>query len=76
MVSKIVNGANLKVSYLKGQNESGKDIIKSQRFSNLNLSATKEGLYAVASEIANLIAFPLSELAVEEDSVLLEEQEA
>ncbi|MCR6514302.1 MAG: DUF1659 domain-containing protein [Clostridium chrysemydis] len=74
MVSKIVNGASLKVAYLKGQNENGKDIIKSQRFSNLNLSATKEELYAVASEIASLIAFPLSELTVEEDSVLLEEE--
>lgn len=73
MVSKIVNDSALKISYVVDIAEDGNDIVKYQRFNNIDITATTENIYAVASSIGTLLAKPVKAITLEEDSMLVQE---
>jgi hypothetical protein len=58
----------LVLKYVDGVDESGKEVIKNQRFSKVKVTATEQNLYDVAREIEKLLDKSLTELIREDQS--------
>lgn len=58
-----VNSVKLKstlvIQYVDGVDKEGKDIIKSQRFNNVKVSATDENIYDVGNILGSLLIVPI-----------------
>ncbi|MBA5850046.1 DUF1659 domain-containing protein [Clostridium sp. cel8] len=54
--------SSLVLKYQDGVDDSGNDIIKSQRFSKIKLTASDEEIYNTALEVEKLIGKPLGEI--------------
>lgn len=58
-----VNSVKLKstlvIQYVDGVDKEGKDIIKSQRFNNVKVSATDENIYDVGNILGSLLTVPI-----------------
>jgi hypothetical protein len=61
----------LVIKYKDGVDESGKEIIKSQRFSKVKTTATEQDLYNVSVEIGKLLGKTLDELIREDQSGIM-----
>lgn len=70
MITKTVDQIALKFSYKRGNDGNGKDIIKYQRFNNINLNATDENLYNLGEALSNIVKYPVVSIEREEDSIL------
>lgn len=56
------------LKYVDGVDANGKEVIKSQRFSKVKVTATEQNLYDVAGEFEKLLGKPLNELIREDQS--------
>lgn len=70
MITKTVNEVNLSITYNKG-----KDIIKSQRFKNVNLNLGEDVLYEMGKSLSDLINYGVISIDKEENSVLSKDSE-
>ena len=75
MITKTVNEVNLNVIYNKGKDEKGKDVVKSQRFKNINLNLSDEILHTIGKALGELINYPTVSVDKEEDSTLSNDAE-
>lgn len=70
MVTKTIDEVVLKITYNKGKDDKGKDIIKYQRFKDINLNATDEDIYAVGEALSEVVNYPAVSVEREETSLL------
>lgn len=70
MITKTVNEVNLSITYNKGKDDKGKDIIKNQRFKNINLNLGEDVLYEIGKSLSDLINYSAISIDKEENSVL------
>ncbi|MEG1003630.1 DUF1659 domain-containing protein [Clostridium sp.] len=75
MIIKTVNEVNLNVIYNKGKDDKGKDVVKSQRFKNINLNLSDEILHTIGKALGEFINYPTISIDKEEDSVLSNDAE-
>ena len=75
MITKTVNEVNLSITYNKGKDDKGKDIIKSQRFKNINLNLAEDVLYEIGKSLSDLINYSAISIDKEENSVLSQDSE-
>lgn len=75
MITKTVNEVNLSITYNKGKDDKGKDIIKSRRFKNVNLNLGEDVLYEMGKSLSDLINYGVISIDKEENSVLLKDSE-
>lgn len=68
--SSVVKSA-LTLRYKEGVDESGKDIIKAKKLSNIKTAALDEDVYAVAFTFKNLMKYPVAEMLRNNDSALI-----
>ena len=61
----------LTLRYKNGIDASGKDIIKTKKFSNIKLTAADQGLLDVAAALTPLMKYPIVEVVRSNDSVLI-----
>ncbi len=73
MATKTIKELALSVNYNRGKDGKGKDIVKYQRYKNINLTANDTDIYLVGKAISSLISYPLVSIEREEDSVLVSE---
>jgi len=62
--------SSLVVRYKDGIDASGKDVVKTKRFSNIKLTADNQGLYDVATAIAPLMKYGIAEILRSNDMEL------
>ncbi|MGL4847576.1 MAG: DUF1659 domain-containing protein [Clostridium sp.] len=74
MIKKIIEKALFKVSYAKGTDDKGNDIIKSQSFRGINVDLTPEDLYGFGSLIEGLLNYEVSGFGLDESYDLVEQQ--
>ncbi len=72
MVTKTIDEVVLKITYNKGKDDKGKDIIKYQRFKDVNLNATDEDIYAIGVALSEVVNYPAVSVEREEASLLSE----
>lgn len=70
MITKTIDQIALKFSYKRGKDGNGRDIIKYQRFNNINLTATDEKLYNLGDALSAIVKYPVVAIEREEDSIL------
>lgn len=58
--------SKIEISYKKGRDDKGNDIIKKISFSGIDISATDDNLYKFADAVANALNFESTKLAVRE----------
>lgn len=75
MITKTVNEVNLNIIYNKGKDDKGKDIIKSQRFKNVNLNLSEDILYEIGKSLSDLMNYSAISIDKEENSVLSKDSE-
>lgn len=75
MITKTVNEVNLSITYNKGKDDKGKDIIKSQRFKDINLNLAEDVLYEIGKSLSDLINYSAISIDKEENSVLSQDSE-
>ena len=75
MITKTVNEVNLSITYNKGKDDKGKDILKSQRFKNVNLNLGEDVLYEMGKSLSDLINYRVISIDKEENSVLSKDSE-
>lgn len=75
MITKTVNEVNLNIIYNKGKDDKGKDIIKGQRFKNVNLNLGEDVLYEMGKSLSDLINYGIISIDKEENSVLSKDSE-
>lgn len=68
--SSVVKSA-LSLKYKEGVDESGKDIIKTKKFSNVKTVALDDDVYAIAATFKPLMKYPVSEILRNDDSMLI-----
>ena len=61
----------LTLRYKSGIDASGKDIIKTKKFSNIKLTAADQGLLDVSSALTPLMKYPIVQVVRSNDSVLI-----
>jgi hypothetical protein len=61
----------LSLKYKEGVDESGKDIFKTKKFSNVKTSAADADIYAVADTFSSLMKYPVEEILRNDDSMLI-----
>jgi len=61
----------LTLRYKNGIDASGKDIIKTKKFSNIKLTAADQGLLDVAAALTPLMKYPIVEVVRSNDSALI-----
>jgi len=61
----------LTLRYKNGIDASGKDIIKTKKFSNIKLTAADQGLLDVAAALTPLMKYPIVQVVRSNDSVLI-----
>ncbi|MBM7833213.1 DUF1659 domain-containing protein [Clostridium sardiniense] len=72
MITKTIDEVVLKITYNKGKDDKGKDIIKYQRFKDINLNAKDEDLHAVGVALSEVVNYPAVSVEREEASLLSE----
>lgn len=72
-ITKIQNSIKLKEIHKAGVDGDGKDILKSNTFSNINGSSTNESIYTAASAISPLFQFGISDVQKIENFSIVEE---
>ncbi|MGL4849200.1 MAG: DUF1659 domain-containing protein [Clostridium sp.] len=73
MIKKIIEKAELKVSYAKGTDDKGNDIIKSQSFRGINVESAPEEIHGFASLIEGLLNYEVTGFSLDEDYDLVEQ---
>lgn len=72
-----VNSVKLKstlvIQYVDGVDKEGKDIIKSQRFNNVKVSATDENIYDVGNILGSLLIVPIVGVLKEDKAKIISE---
>ncbi|MBS4535797.1 DUF1659 domain-containing protein [Clostridium sp. D2Q-14] len=58
-VNSILTGSKVKMELHNGQDDQGKDILKSKTFSSVKTDATNEGAYNTISALSGLQSLPL-----------------
>jgi len=61
------------LKFKTGVDETGKDIIKSQRFSKVKVIATDENILLVGQAFGTLLKYPLVEVAREDENQIINE---
>lgn len=73
----MINSTNIKstlvIKYLGGQDDSGKDIFRTQRLVNVKPSAADEDVFAVATALGTLLENPNVEVLRENDNLIVNE---
>lgn len=73
MARKILKELELKVSYKKGTDDKGNDIIKKQSFNNVNSELTPEDMYLFGEAVGEVINYSLTAIETEEEYTLVSE---
>ncbi|MGL5414579.1 MAG: DUF1659 domain-containing protein [Clostridium sp.] len=73
MIKKVIEKVALKVSYAKGTDDKGNDVIKSQSFRGINVEVSPEDLYGFGGLIEGLLNYTVSGFSTEEDYDLIEQ---
>ncbi len=73
----MINSTNIKsalvIKYLGGQDENGKDIFRTQRFSNVKPAALDEDVFGVATALGTLLEISSVEVLRENDNLIVNE---
>ncbi|GAA0071090.1 hypothetical protein UT300003_26140 [Clostridium sardiniense] len=72
MITKTIDEVVLKITYNRGKDDKGKDIIKYQRFKDVNLNAKDEDLHAIGVGLSEVVNYPAVSVEREEFSLLSE----
>lgn len=68
--SSTTSHSTVQINYKVGQNTSGKDLIKSDKFPKLNLAATNDDIYAVATALGALLSYPVVSISRVDNNVI------
>lgn len=60
----------LTLRYKEGVDQSGKDIIKAKKFSNVKVTAAAQNIFDTAAAFAPLMKYPVMEVVKTDDSIL------
>jgi hypothetical protein len=63
--------STLSLKYVAGIDETGKEINKFKRFSNVKTAALDQGIYDTAAALNPLLKYPVAEVVRTNDSVLI-----
>lgn len=72
MAERNLKSSKVEISYKKGKDDKGNDIIKKISFSGIDLDATDESLHAFALAIAEALNYNHTKLAVREVAKITE----
>ena len=70
-VQSILSKTALSLKYKEGVDETGKDINKNRKFSNIKVTANNQDIYDVSAALSPLMLYPVVEVVRTDDSVLL-----
>lgn len=73
MINKVLRDLAVKVSYKKGTDSKGNDIIKYQSFKNINVELQHEDMHTFAELAGEVINYSLTDIGTEEEYVLVSE---
>lgn len=73
MINKVLRGLAVKVSYKKGTDSKGNEIIKDQSFKNINLELENEDMHSFAELVGEVINYSLTDISTEEEHELVSE---
>jgi hypothetical protein len=68
--SSVVKSA-LSLKYKEGVDETGKDIIKAKKFSNVKTSAADADIYTLAAAFEPLLKYPVTEILRSDENILI-----
>ncbi|MGL4876144.1 MAG: DUF1659 domain-containing protein [Clostridium sp.] len=74
MIKKIIEKAELKVSYAKGKDSKGNDIIKSQSFRAVNVEARPEDIHGFGKLIQGVLNYDVTGFSLDEEYDLVEQE--
>jgi hypothetical protein len=72
LVSNLAN-TTLSIRYKEGVDSTGKDIIKSKKFTNVKTAALDQDIYDTAAALTPLMRYPVADILRSNDSVLINE---
>lgn len=73
MVNKILKELSLKVSYKKGTDDKGNDIVKGQSFKDINSELDAEDMYLFGEAVGEILNYSLTGIDTEEEYALVSE---
>lgn len=73
MINKVLRDLAVKVSYKKGTDSKGNDVIKGQSFKNINVELGHEDMHSFAELVGEVINYSLTDISTEEEYELVSE---
>jgi len=73
MINSTATKSTLAIKYVAGQDEGGKDVLKTQRLSNVKTAATDENVFLVATALGALLLNPSVEVRRENENLIVNE---
>ncbi|KOA18161.1 hypothetical protein CLHOM_34950 [Clostridium homopropionicum DSM 5847] len=73
MINSTAMKSTLAIKYVAGQDEGGKDILKTQRLGSVKTAATDENMFLVAAALGSLLLNPSVEVRRENENLIVSE---
>lgn len=70
MIESTVLKSSMTLRYVAGQDDNGKDVFKTQTFSNLRANALDEDIFAVGTTLSTVLAAGSAEVHKKDDSLI------
>lgn len=70
IISTTVQSA-VSLKFKSGVDAQGKDVLKTQKFSNVKASASNDDVYAVGASLGTLLAYPVTNVLREDSNEIL-----